>query len=125
MMRKTLVALVALAAIGFGSTAAFAHGPGGHMGGMGGHMGGMGGGHFGGGHFGGGHFGGGHFGGGHFGGHFGGFHGGFHRHVFVGFGFGPSYYGGYPYYDDEGCYLVRRRVLTPYGWRIRRVEVCS
>jgi hypothetical protein len=115
MMRKTLVALVALAAIGFGSTAAFAHGPGGHMGGMGGHMGGMGGGHFGGGHF----------GGGHFGGHFGGFHGGFHRHVFVGFGFGPSYYGGYPYYDDEGCYLVRRRVLTPYGWRIRRVEVCS
>jgi hypothetical protein len=122
MMRKTLLALVALAAIGFGSTAAFAHGPGGgmggHMGGMGGHMGGMGGGHFGGGHF----------GGGHFGGHFGGFHGGFHRHDFVGFGFGPSYYGGYPYYDnydDEGCYLVRRRVLTPYGWRIRRVEVCS
>jgi hypothetical protein len=109
-MRKTLVALVALAAISLGSTAAFAHGPGG---GMGGHMGGMGGGHF---------------GGGHFGGHFGGFHGGFHRNVFVGFGFGPSYYGGSPYYDnygDEGCYLVRRRVLTPHGWRIRRVEVCS
>jgi hypothetical protein len=106
MMRKTAMALVALAAIGLaGSTAAFAHGPGGHMGGMGG-----------------GHFG--HFGGGHFGG----FHHGFHQHVFLGFGFGPSYYGSYPYYDnydDEGCYLVRRRVLTPYGWRIRRVEVCG
>jgi len=30
------------------------------------------------------------------------------------------------YYDDGGgCYLVRRRVLTPYGWRIRRVQVCG
>ncbi|HWJ20485.1 MAG TPA: hypothetical protein VNR65_17345, partial [Geobacterales bacterium] len=40
---------------------------------------------------------------------------------------------GYPYgygydsyaYDDGGCYLVRQRVLTPYGWRLRRVQVCN
>jgi hypothetical protein len=40
---------------------------------------------------------------------------------------------GYPYgygydsyaYDDGGCYLVRRRVMTPYGWRLRRVQVCD
>ena len=42
-------------------------------------------------------------------------------------------YGGYDYpygydsfaYDDGGCYLIRRRVLTPFGWRIRRVQVCD
>jgi hypothetical protein len=28
-------------------------------------------------------------------------------------------------YDDGGCYLVRRRVMTPYGWRLRRVQVCN
>jgi hypothetical protein len=28
------------------------------------------------------------------------------------------------YYDDD-CYVVRRRVLTPYGWRIRRSVVCG
>jgi hypothetical protein len=47
-----------------------------------------------------------------------------------GFGFfGPYAYGGYPYYygDDYegGCYLVARRVLTRYGWRGRRVEICD
>jgi hypothetical protein len=43
-----------------------------------------------------------------------------------------DYGGGYPYsygsyYDDDagGCYLVRRRVMTNYGWRIRRVQVCN
>jgi hypothetical protein len=53
--------------------------------------------------------------------------GGFHRHGFVGFGFGPYAYDPYPYYydDDDGCYLVRRRVMTPHGWRIRRVTVCG
>src|ERR1700678_1142018 len=52
--------------------------------------------------------------------HGGGFRGGF------GFGYwGPGY--GYPYgyigYDDDvpSCYLVRRRILTRHGWRIRRV----
>jgi hypothetical protein len=48
----------------------------------------------------------------------------------VGFGFfGPYAYGAYPYYDnyydDGGCYLVGRRVMTRYGWRIRRVQVCA
>jgi hypothetical protein len=88
------------------------------------------------------------FGGGH-GGGFGGFHGGgfhgggFHHH---GFGFAPGlafgvglglaapygYYGD-PYYDpsyvddDYGgdCYLVRRRVMTRHGRRLRTVQVCN
>jgi hypothetical protein len=47
-----------------------------------------------------------------------------------GFGsFGPYAYGYYPYYygDDyeSGCYLVARRVLTRYGWRSCRVEICD
>ena len=55
--------------------------------------------------------------------------------MFTGFGGYPydDYYGDYyndgyyddGYYDDGGCYLVRRRVLTHYGWRIRRVQVCT
>jgi hypothetical protein len=28
-------------------------------------------------------------------------------------------------YGDGDCYLVRRRVLTPFGWRVRRVQVCD
>jgi hypothetical protein len=45
------------------------------------------------------------------------------------YGYYDDYYD-YPYYadayyDDGGCYLVQRRVLTPYGWRLRRVQVCS
>jgi hypothetical protein len=37
---------------------------------------------------------------------------------------------GYPYYDSYGyaasdCYLVRRKVMTRYGWRIQRVRVCD
>jgi hypothetical protein len=92
------------------------------------------------------------FGGGGFGGFrgggFGGFRGGGFRGAGLGVGLGLGlglvagpygYYGGYGYpyggygypygytgYDDEGgCYLVRRRILTPYGWRIRRVQVCE
>jgi hypothetical protein len=79
---------------------------------------------------GGGHGGGGGGGGGHgFGG--GGFRGGGFRGGGFGFGFYPGfYYGGYPgyypYYEDEGgCYLVRQRIKTRHGWRIRRVEVCE
>ena len=45
-----------------------------------------------------------------------------------GYGYGGYGYGGYPYgyasYYDQGCYVVRRRVWTPYGWQIRRVPVC-
>ena len=63
----------------------------------------------------------------------GGFRGGGFRGAGLGLGLGlglaaPYYYGGYPYgyssYYDQGCYVVRRRVWTPYGWRIRRVPVC-
>ena len=84
------------------------------------------GGGFGGGGFRGGGFRGGGFRGGGFGG----------RGIGLGVGLGlglasPYYYGGgygYPYgyssYYDPGCYVVRRRVMTPYGWRIRRVTVC-
>jgi hypothetical protein len=77
------------------------------------------------------------------------FHGGFHngfRHrrfpfavaaVGLGLGYGyyndyydygDPYYGSYDdsyYYGDSGCYIVRRSVLTPYGWRIRPVQVCG
>jgi hypothetical protein len=149
MARKLMMALFALAAIGLVQpTAALARGGGG--GGMGGH-GGMGGGGMGG-HavMGGGGMGGhgGWGGGGGMSGHVGmggggggfrsagihggfgggphGFHGRFHRRGFVGIGFGPyAYYDDYPYYYDEGCYIVRHRVLTRYGWRIRPVQVCG
>lgn len=59
------------------------------------------------------------------------------RRFFAGGFVGPDYYDGdyyydYPYsvaddtyYDDGGCYVVRRRVHTSYGWRIRPVQVCG
>jgi len=90
--------------LGASSTAAVARGGGG-----GGHGGGGGGHGFG--------------GGGHgFGGGFRGFRGGG-----FGYGFYPGYYDGYyPYYEDEtSCYVVRQRVMTRRGWRVRRVEVCE
>src|SRR5229473_3597634 len=59
----------------------------------------------------------------------GGFRGGGFRGAGFGLGLGYPYYGYggyYPYYGDAGvCYEQRRRVLTPYGWRIRRVSVCE
>src|SRR5437660_3782640 len=87
------------------------------------------------------HGGGGFHGGGFHGGgfHGGGFHGGFHRGGFPGaalglglglaaapfaFGYGYPYYGSYAYYGGD-CYLVPRRVWTPWGWRFRRVQVCD
>jgi len=89
-------------------------------------------------------FGGGH-GGGFHGGGFHGFHGGGFHH---GFGFAPGFafgvglglaapygYYGYPYDDssygdDDGyyggnCYLVRQRVMTRHGRRLRTVQVCN
>jgi hypothetical protein len=42
--------------------------------------------------------------------------GGYHHH-FGGFGIGVGYV-------DDGCY-VTRRVLTPYGYRLRTVNVCA
>jgi len=53
--------------------------------------------------------------GGGWGGGFGGFH---HFHH----GFGIGYIGGG--YDDSGCY-VTRRVLTPFGYRLRTVNICE
>jgi hypothetical protein len=45
--------------------------------------------------------------------------GGFHHHHFGGFGIG--YAGDY---DDGGCY-VTRRVMTPFGPRLRTVNTCG
>ena len=103
MARKLMMALFALAAIGLVQpTAASARGGGGGGFRSAGVHGGFGGGSF----------------------H--GFHGGFHRRGFVGFGVGPyAYYDDYPYYYDDGCYIVRHRVMTRYGWRIRPVQVCG
>ena len=47
----------------------------------------------------------------------GGWGGGFHHH-FGGIGFGVVGYA------DDGCY-VTRRVLTPYGYQFRTVNVCG
>jgi hypothetical protein len=56
----------------------------------------------------------------------GGFRGGGFRGGGFGLGYGYGYGGYYPYYGDAGvCYVVRRRVMTPYGWRVRRVSVCE
>jgi len=64
-------------------------------------------------------------------------HGGFRHHGFRGFGFAPfvgaavglgiagatyPYWGSSGYYGD-GC-LVRQRIWTPYGWRVRLVDAC-
>ena len=76
--------------------------------------------------------------------HGGGFHGrGFHhgRGFALGaFGVGLGYglYGPYDdYYDypdyayddsysyNGDCYVVQRRIYTPYGWRLRPVQVCN
>jgi hypothetical protein len=52
--------------------------------------------------------------------------GGHHHHHFghfghhYGHGFGVAYIGGY----DEGCYVVRR-VPTPFGFRLRTINVCD
>jgi hypothetical protein len=123
MLRKTLIALTAAASVAL-LAPGVAQARGGHGGGgFGGHGG----------------FGHGGFGGFHGGGfHGGGFHHGFGIGAFglgVGLGYGlygPYGYYGYPYgyYDDYyadegGCYVVRRRVHTRYGWRIRPVEVCG
>jgi hypothetical protein len=78
--------------------------------------------------------------------HGGGWHGGYGRGfpfvgaaIGLGVGYGLygynnyGYYGGYPaaygdpyYYggDDGECYVVRRRVMTRHGWRLRPMQVC-
>jgi hypothetical protein len=105
MLRKTIIALFAVAAVGLVSPSVTSAAGGHHGGGGGGHHGGGGGGHHGGG-------------------------GGFRGGGFSGFGLGIGGYG-YPYgyagyYDDGGgCYLVRQSVMTRYGPRLRRVQVCD
>jgi hypothetical protein len=54
------------------------------------------------------------------GGGWGGGWGGHHHHHF-GPGFGIAYVGGG--YADNGCY-VTRRIRTPFGYRLRTVNVC-
>jgi hypothetical protein len=50
----------------------------------------------------------------------GGWHGGFHHHFggFRGIGLVGGYYGG-------DCYMTRQVVDTPFGPRVRRVQVCD
>lgn len=38
--------------------------------------------------------------------------------------YGPWAYSGY-YGGYGGCYLARQRVWTPYGWRLRAVQICD
>lgn len=53
----------------------------------------------------------------------GGWGGGFHHHHHHwGHGFGVAYIGGG--YGDDGCYVVRR-VPTPFGYRLRTVNICG
>ena len=96
MLRKTIIVLFAVAAVGLVSPSVASAA--------------------------GGHHGGGHHGGGFRGGGFGGF-GLYGPYAYGGYGY-PYGYGGY-YDDGGGCYLVRQRVMTPYGPRLRRVQVCD
>jgi hypothetical protein len=57
------------------------------------------------------------------GGGWGGGFGGYHHHWGHGFGIGYGY-GGDSYNGDGGCY-VTRRVPTPFGYRLRTVNVCE
>jgi hypothetical protein len=46
--------------------------------------------------------------------------GGHHHHHHFGPGFGIGFVG----YRDDGCYMLRR-VVTPYGYRLRTINVCE
>jgi hypothetical protein len=52
----------------------------------------------------------------------GGWHGGGMHHHHFGHGFGIGYIGAG--YLDDGCYVVRR-VPTPYGYRLRTINICG
>ena len=47
---------------------------------------------------------------------------GYHHHHHFGPGFGIGFVGGG--YGDDGCY-VTRRVRTPFGYRLRTINVCD
>jgi hypothetical protein len=53
-----------------------------------------------------------------------GYYGGY-GYPYGGYGYPYGGYGYTGYEDDGGCYLVARRIWTPYGWRIRRMQVCN
>lgn len=40
------------------------------------------------------------------------------------YGYGDGYYDS-AWYGDGGCYIVRQRVWTSWGWRLRRVQICD
>jgi hypothetical protein len=46
----------------------------------------------------------------------------FHHHHHFGPGFGVGYFGGG--YGGDGCF-VTRRVLTPFGFRWRTINICG
>jgi hypothetical protein len=48
-----------------------------------------------------------------------------HHHHFHGVGFGIGLYPSYDYVVGPDCYVVKRPVQTPYGWRLRRITVCD
>ena len=136
MFKKTIIALCGVAAVGLLTPTSASARPAGH--GSGGARVAMHGGGGGGAYRGGGYRGGAYHGGGGFGGGFG---GAAIAAGAVGLGLGlaaapydgyggyggygdPSGYDSYAY-GDGGCYLVRQRVMTPYGWRVRPVQVCN
>jgi hypothetical protein len=41
------------------------------------------------------------------------------------YGPGYGYYGGPAYVADDYCYWQRQRFWDGYGWRVRRVRVCG
>ncbi|MBX6328496.1 MAG: hypothetical protein IRY89_07960 [Pseudolabrys sp.] len=48
-----------------------------------------------------------------------------HHHHFHGVGFGIGLYPAYDYIAEPDCYVVKRPVKTPFGWRLRRFTVCD
>jgi hypothetical protein len=106
-MRKMIVSLFVLAVVAMCSTTEASARGGGHGGGF--------------------HGGGFHGGGFHGGGFHGGFRGGFGGSYGPYYGYGDDYYpyGYEPYSGYDGCYIIRRRVLTHHGWRIRRIRACG
>lgn len=53
-----------------------------------------------------------------------GHHGHHGHHGWRGRGFGFGFYGP-TYVAGPDCYLVKRVVKTPYGYRVRRISVCD
>ena len=52
------------------------------------------------------------------------YYGGGDPYYATGYPYGDGYYGD-DYSSTGGCYIIRQRVLTPYGWMLRPVQVCG